>query len=248
MAILSEATNIKKLGQRNLWVLWGKSGCGKTHFIGTLPKPLLYIQIGDDGSNTIAEIEDAKDIDAIRAGSLERLKQIAEELKKDTKYASVAVDTFSMITNVWIDANAVQKKKKMTMQMWGDLKVETEELIKLYHDIAATHIVALSCHEANDTIEGMDDEVIPDFGPSTTKGSRIYLQGMANYGIHFTKINKTVTNKATGEEKEVVKYAAHLGPNPYYWTKLQISDSVKVPDVVISPSYSKIVDIIKGGK
>lgn len=244
MGILNEAVDIKKLGQRNLWVLWGKSGSGKTHFIATLPKPLLYIQIGDDGSNTIAEVDGIK---AIRAQTIDRLKQIGEELKADKTYASVAVDTFSMITNVWIDANATQKKKKMTMQMWGDLKIETEELIKIFHEVAVTHIVALSCHEANDTIEGMDDEIIPDFGPSTTKGSRIYLQGMANYGLHFTKLQKTTIDKETGEEKDVVKYATHLGPNPYYWTKFQINDTIKLPSTMINPSYSKITQLIQGG-
>lgn len=245
MGILSEAVDISKLGQRNLWVLWGKSGSGKTHFVSTLPKPLLYIQIGDDGSNTIADVEGIK---AIRAGTVDRLKQIGEELKSDKNYASVAVDTFSLITNVWIDANATQKKKKMTQQMWGDLKVATEELIKVFHEVAETHVVALTCHEANDTIEGMDDEVIPDFGPSVSKGARIYIQGMANYGIHFTKINKTIIDKATGEEKDVVRYAAHLGANPYYWTKFQIDDSIKIPKVMINPTYGKITNLIKGGK
>lgn len=243
MGILNEAVDISELGQRNLWVIWGKSGSGKTHFTATLPKPLLYIQIGDDGSNTIAHVNGIK---AIRANTLERLKKLGEELVKDSKYASVVVDTFSMITNVWIDANATQKKRKMTQQMWGDLKVETEELIKIFHSVAENHVVALCCHEANDTIEGMDDEIIPDFGPNTTKGARIYLQGMANYGIHMTKLQKTVTDKATGEEKDVVKYAAHIGANPYYWTKLQIPDNIKIPSVMINPSYDKITKLIEG--
>lgn len=243
MGILNEAVDIADLGQRNLWVLWGKSGSGKTHFIGTLPKPLLYVQIGDDGSNTIKGSENTK---AIHIETIDQLKQLGEELKKDKYYKSVAVDTFSMLVNVWVDANSTQKKKRMTQQMWGDLKIETESLIKLYHEVAATHIVALSCHEVTDTIEGMDDEVIPDFGPSVSKGSRIYLQGMANYGIHFTKLQKTAVNKDTGEEKEVVKYAAHLGANPYYWTKFQMSDTIKVPDTMINPSYSKIMKIIGG--
>lgn len=244
MGLLSEARDISELGQRNLWVAWGKSGTGKTHFGATFPKPMLYIQIGDDGTNTIAKVPGIK---AIRADSTDKLKKIGEELKTDTKYKSVFVDTFSMITNVWIDTNSVQKKKRMTQQMWGDLKIETEELIRIFHEVAETHMVILSCHEANDTIEGMDDEVIPDFGPSTSKGSRIYLQGMANYGIHFTKIKKNVIDKATGEEKEVVKYAAHLGPNPYYWTKFQIADNIKLPAVMINPSYDKIIEKI-GGK
>ena len=244
MAYLNEAVEISQLGQRNLWVLWGKSGSGKTHFCATLPKPLLYLQTGDDGSNTIAEVEGIK---AIKIDSIEKLKSIGQELLKDKTYKSVAVDTFSMITNMWIDANATQKKKKMTQQMWGDLKVETEELIKIFHQVAETHIVALSCHEATDTIEGMDDEVIPDFGPNVSKGSRIYLQGMANYGIHFTKIQKTMVDKESGEEKDVVKYAAHLGANPYYWTKFQINDTIKLPSTMVNPSYSKIIKLIKGG-
>lgn len=243
MGILSEAVDIQELGQRNLWVAWGKSGSGKTHFAATFPKPLLYLQIGDDGSNTISNVDGVK---AIRVNTLERLKKAAEELKTDKKYASVCVDTFSMITNVWIDANATQKKRKMTQQMWGDLKVETEELIKLFHEVAENHKVILCCHESNDTIEGMDDEVIPDFAPNTTKGARVYLQGMANYGIHFTKVNKTVTDKATGEEKDVVKYAAHLGANPYYWTKFQVDDSIKIPSMMVNPSYKKILKLIEG--
>lgn len=243
MGILNEAVDIVDLGQRNLWVVWGKSGTGKTHFLSTFPKPLLYVQIGDDGSNTIAEVEGIK---AIRGRTLERLKDIGKELIKDRKYKTVIIDTFSMITNIWIDQNVVQKNKRMTQQMWGDLKIETEELIKIFHEVAETHIVGLSCHESNDSLEGMDDEVIPDFRPNPTKGARTYLEGMANYGLHTTKVKKTVVNKKTGEEQEVVKYAAHLGANPYYWTKLQVSPDIKIPKLVINPTYDKIMSIING--
>lgn len=239
MGYLSQAVDISELGQRNLWVPWGKSGTGKTKFVSTLPKPMLYIRVGDDGSNTIANVEGIK---AIHAETLEQLKEIGKELLKDKKFASVAVDTFSMITNVWIDQNITQKKKKMTQQAWGDLKVETEELIKIFHEVASTHIVALTCHESNDTIEGMEDEIIPDFRPNTTKGARTYLEGMANYGIHMAKMKKTIVKD--GVEKEVVRYVGHLGANSYYWTKLQIDPDIKVPDAVVNPTYDKIMKII----
>lgn len=239
MGYLAQAVDIGELGHRNLWVPWGKSGTGKTKFVASLPKPLLYIRIGDDGSNTIANVDGIK---AIHAESLDQLKGIGEELKKDRKFASVAVDTFSMITNVWIDQNIIQKKKKMTQQAWGDLKVETEELIKIFHEVAATHIVALTCHESNDSIEGMEDEIIPDFRPNTTKGARTYLEGMANYGIHMAKMKKTVVKD--GVEKEVVRYIGQLGANSYYWTKLQIDPEIKVPDIIVNPTYDKIMKII----
>lgn len=241
MGYLAQAVDISELGHRNLWVPWGKSGTGKTKFVASLPKPLLYIRVGDDGSNTIANVDGIK---AIHAETLENLKEIGKELQKDKKFASVAVDTFSMITNVWIDQNITQKKKKMTQQAWGDLKVETEELIKIFHEVAATHIVALTCHESNDSIEGMEDEIIPDFRPNTTKGARTYLEGMANYGIHMAKMKKTVIKD--GVEKEVVRYVGHLGANSYYWTKLQIDPDIKVPEAVVNPTYDKIMKIING--
>lgn len=241
MGYLAQAVDISELGQRNLWVPWGKSGTGKTKFVASLPKPLLYIRVGDDGSNTIANVDGIK---AIHAETLEQLKDIGKELLNDKKFASVAVDTFSMITNVWIDQNITQKKKKMTQQAWGDLKVETEELIKIFHEVAATHIVALTCHESNDSIEGMEDEIIPDFRPNTTKGARTYLEGMANYGIHMAKMKKTVIKD--GVEKEVVRYVGHLGANSYYWTKLQIDPDIKVPEAIVNPTYDKIMKIIRG--
>lgn len=241
MSYLGRAVDISQLGQRNLWVVWGKSGTGKTKFIASLPKPLIYIRVGDDGSNTISNVDGIK---AIAVDSLEQLKEVGQELLNDRKFASVAVDTFSLITNVWIDKNIVQKKKKMTQQAWGDLKVETEELIKIFHEVAATHIVALTCHESNDTIEGMEDEIIPDFRPSVSKGARTYLEGMANYGIHLAKMKKTIVKD--GVEKDVVKYIGQLGANSYYWTKLQIDPGIKIPESVVNPTYDKLMRIITG--
>lgn len=245
MSILDNAVTIKELGQGNLHVVWGKSGSGKTHFGGTYPKPMLYLRLGDDGSNTIADIPGVK---AIQIDTIEELKEAATALVKDKKYKTVFVDTFSMLTNVWIDQYAVQKKKKMTQQMWGDLKIDTEELVKKFHSVARTHIVLLSLHETNDSIEGMEDEIIPDIRPNTTKGARTYLEGMANYGIHTTKLNKVITSKKTGEEKEIVKHAIHIGANPYYWTKLQVSADITIPKLIYDPTYDKLMNLVNGGE
>ena len=37
MEILNRAVDIQDLGQRNLWVLYGKSNSGKTYVASTLP-------------------------------------------------------------------------------------------------------------------------------------------------------------------------------------------------------------------
>lgn len=237
MGYLNGVKDISDLGQRKLVVLWGKSNTGKTEFGSTWPKPMLYVQVGDDGSNTI---RNKKDIKGIRADTIDKAKGILNELVKNkgAGYETVFVDTFSMLTNVWIDENAIQKKKKMTQQMWGDLKTETEEVIRLAYKLSLYTWVILSCHEAMDTIDGMEDEILPDARPNTTKGARVYLEGMANYGFHTTRLKKEIVED--GVEKEVIRYAAHIGPNPYYWTKLQTPKEVKVPSVIINPTFTKL--------
>ena len=243
MGRLDSAVDIQELGQRSLWVLYGKSNSGKTYVASTFPKPLLYLQIGDDGSNTIASVEGIK---AIPVTSVKDLKEIAKELLKDKQYKTVVVDTFSLLVNEWTEQNIISKGKRMTQQAWGDLKTEQEEVIKAMHRVAKKHIVVLTCHESIDAVEGMEDEISPDIRPSVSKGARTYLEGMANYGIHTTKITKEVVKG--NSVRDVVKYAADIGPNPYYWTKLQIDPSIKVPKRIINPTYSKFMEIIRPGE
>lgn len=242
MSYLDDVVDISEIGQRKLVVLWGKSNTGKTELGSTWPKPQLYIQVGDDGSNTISEksgIKSGKRIESV-ATLRDALKDLIKV--KGGGYKSVFIDTFSMLTNVWTDENAVKKKKKMTQQMWGDLKIETEEIIQYAHKLAAHTWVILSCHEAMDTVEGLEDEILPDARPSITRGARTYLEGMANYGFHTTRLEKVV-NADDGTEKTLARYALHVGPNPYYWTKLQIPKGIKVPSVIVNPSYSKLAKL-----
>lgn len=244
MGILDRAVNIAELGQHKLVTIYGKSGSGKTELGSTFPKPMLYISVGDDGSNTISH---KSGIDAYAVENLSQLKQILEERsqlasKNKLKYASVFVDTFSMVTNVWIDENAIKKNKKMTQQMWGDLKNETEELIRLAHQLAGYCWVILSCHEAGDSFEGMEDEILPDIHPSTTKGARTYLEGMSNYGLHTLIRKREII--VDGITDTVAVYTTQIGPNPYYWTKLQKPKDLKVPKHVKNLTYTKLMKLL----
>ena len=244
MSLISKAVSIKEMPKSSLWVIWGKSGSGKTHMLSTFPKPILYLQYGDDGTGTI---EDVDGIDVIVIEDQRHLEGLLEEARLDEKYATVAIDTFSLFVNEWIDENAVRKNKRVTQQMWGDLKTDTEKLIKMAKTLSRFKTVVLTCHESTDVIEGMEDEIMPDVRPSVSKGARTYLESMANFGIHTTVIEKEVT-KNDGTSDTVVKHAAHIAPNPYYWTKLQKPASVKVPKMVVNPTYDKIIKLMKGEK
>lgn len=243
MGYLEEAVPVNELGQRNLWVLYGRSGSGKTHLSSTFPKPLLYLSIGDDGSNTLSEVQN---INAIKVNNIIKLRTVMQEIKRDKIYKTIVFDTFGLVVNEWINENAVKKKKKMTQPMWGDLKTETEDLIRQCQQLAGERIIVLTCHEATDAFEGMEDEIAPDIRPNVNRGARTYLEGMANYGLHCTVITREVeTAESTTEE---IKHAVHLGSNPYYWVKTQKSANIVLPRLIINPSYNKIMRLMKGAK
>lgn len=231
---------ISELPEGKLVVTYGRSGSGKTWFGGTFPKPLLLLKVGDDGGNTIKKVDDVYVKEITTTG---QLKDTLKSLLKDEEFVTVFVDTFSLLVNEWKNENIISKKKKMTQQAWGDLATDTEECVRLAHKLSKKKWVVLSCHEVTDTVEGMEDELLPDVRCSVSKGVRSYLEGMANYGLHMVKIQKEVENKK-GETELKVRYAADIGPNPYYWTKIQADPSIKVPKRIINPTFDKLMSIV----
>lgn len=231
---------ISELPEGKLVVTYGRSGSGKTWFGGTFPKPLLLLKVGDDGGNTIKKVDDVYVKEITTTG---QLKDTLKSLLKDEEFVTVFVDTFSLLVNEWKNENIISKKKKMTQQAWGDLATDTEECVRLAHKLSKKKWVVLSCHEVTDTVEGMEDELLPDVRCSVSKGVRSYIEGMANYGLHMVKIQKEVENKK-GETELKVRYAADIGPNPYYWTKIQADPSIKVPKRIINPTFDKLMSIV----
>lgn len=244
MGILARKKPLNEANQHKFVVVYGKSNTGKTVFSSTFPKPLLYLSVGDEGSNPIANVEG---IDAIKIETAVELKQVLTELSeaKKQEYKSIVIDTFSLYVNVWTHDNIISKGKRMTQQDWGNLKTDTEEIIRLAHKLSDKMWVVLTCHEAADAFEGLENEITPDIRPNVSKGARTYLEGMANYGIHCTKLSKTV--EKNGVEKTLVKYGAHIGANEYYWTKVQVPPTINVPSIIINPSYEKLMEVL-GGK
>ena len=242
MGVLDRRKPINEVGKRKLVVIYGQSNTGKTVLSSTFPKPMLYISIGDEGSNPIADVEG---IDIVKLETALELKNVFDELlKTKTEYQSIVVDTFSLYVNVWTHDNIISKHKRMTQQDWGNLKTDTEEIIRLAHKVAADKWVILTCHEIADAFEGLEEEITPDIRPNVSKGVRTYLEGMTNLGIHTARLSKVV--EKDGKEKTLVKYAAHIGANEYYWTKVQVAPGTKIPSTIVNPSYDKLMEILGG--
>lgn len=243
MSVLDNAVPLEEVTTGRLWVIYGKSGAGKTAILRSFPKPMLYIQFGDDGLGTL---DGTAGITVIRPKDFAELKQLLVELRKDKKFKTIACDTFSLLVEEWIDENSTKKKKRMSQQMWGDLKTDASELIKEFKNLSKIgRDVVLTCHETKDIIEGLEDEIVPDIRPSLNKGARTYLEALANFGVHVAVIEKEVENE-DGTMSSTYVHGVHIAPNPFYWTKIQKSPDIKLPKFIPNFTYNKLMSRLSG--
>lgn len=246
MDIKNRIVPISEIQQRKLAVVYGKSGSGKTTLGATFPKPLLHVKIGDDGRASIADVPN---IFTISVNKIADLTEIIEYVDNSDEYKTVLYDTFSLIVEMWKSENILNRKKKtekveiprMSQQAWGDLMNVTNDFIRSFVRQSEDRWVVVTGHEVLETLPGLEEELLPDGRIAIGKGSRNYLEGMANLGLHTVKLNKEV-QLSDGTVETKVRYAAEIGPSAFYWTKTQTVKSVKIPRRIINPTYDKIME------
>ena len=222
----------------NFYVVYGKNHSGKTHFIGTFPN-LLVVSFKDQGLNTLKGIKGAKYI--IWDDTPEALIEFCQ-MYKDSPFETIAFDTLGVYQeHVIAMIKSTLKKKKMEIQMWGDLGDYFSNALMAMKELSMTKNVIVSFHEQPETIEGYENEITPNVSIAVY-GNVIKktLYGIANYVIHMFIYDYVDPSTM----KSSYYHAAHIGVNPYYWTKFQ--SEFPVPDIIFNPSYDVLMDIKKG--
>lgn len=249
--MIEQAKPLKDIPQNKLVVIYGKSSTGKTTLAATFPKPLLYVRIKDDGVNSISNVEG---VDIIEADTVNDIFLVSQEIIKATKYQTVLFDTFSFITEMWkeeqlsIKGSAKGNKlsvDRMSQPMWGDLQTVTNATINNLAKASKDKWVIVTGHQVVEVLEGLEDELTPDGRIAINKASRNHLEGLANIGLHTTRVKKE-TMAADGSTATKVKYAVDIGPNVTYWTKVQTTKDIKIPKRIINPTFDKIMEVING--
>lgn len=230
---------VKEFTGGNFWVIYGKNGSGKTHLIGTFPKPILFVCFKDKGLNTVKNIEDADYLEW--DGTPEDLINFCE-LYKDSPYKTIAFDTLGVYQEeVMAMIKTTLKKKKMEIQMWGDLGDYFSNCLRAIKELSKNREIVCSFHEQPETIEGYENEITPNVSVAVY-GNVIKrtLYGIANYVIHTFMYDYVDPNTL----KSTYYHACHVGVNPYYWTKFQTEN--KVPDIIFNPTYEEFIKIKEG--
>lgn len=242
--------------------LYGRSGSGKSTLAASYPKPILYLNIKDNGTDSIA---DEDDIDVVDINTSEELKDlilwcVKKASKNKLKYKSIVLDTMTQLQGILVKEKGEQKKLKpgkragdfgvFTMQDWGaiagDLKAVIMDIRNL--PVESVFIAQERVFNLGDEEDDGADQLMPEVGarlmPSVNSDLMASVSVVGNCFIRLKVTKKKVDGKQVKEIKK--QYCLRVGPNEVYTTKIRKPKGIEAPDYIVDPTFRKIRDVMKG--
>lgn len=260
------AKPVSEVKRKTTAALYGRSGTGKTTLASTWPKPILYINLLDDGDDSIKDVDG---IDVVDVSTSEELQDLILWLAKKANrgklvYKTVILDTMTQLQTILVNEMGVNKKlgggkgKKragdfgtLTKQDWGtiagDLKAVIMDIRAL--PVNSVFIAQERVFNAGDEEDDGIDQLAPEVGtklmPSVNKDLCASVNIIGNTFIRI-KVTKKKNEKGKTEKEIRKQFCLRLGPNEVYTTKIRKPKGIEAPDFIVDPTFRKIMDIVKG--
>jgi phage nucleotide-binding protein len=250
---------VKKIKRPRSWAIYGRSGSGKTTFAASFPKPILLLDVRDQGTDSIMDEEqlDVKDIE-----SLDDLEDVYYYLKEKPKaYKTIVIDTITQMQQIFMEE--VSKKKRnsgrvgdwgsMTRREFGDVAALMKEWINNYRNLTALGMeIIFIAQERTSTQEeeNPDNMLVPEVGPQVFPSVATVLNANVSIiGNTFIRIKHNKTKK-NGQivEKKLTQYCLRIGPNPIYTTKIRKPKNVTAPGFIENATYMDVIEVINNGE
>lgn len=224
--------------------LYGRSGTGKTTLSSTFPKPMLLLDIREQGTDSVADIDG---IDVLEVKAFDDIEMAYFMLEAgDHGYKTVVLDTLSMAQGMLVEEVMDEHKvETMSQRLWGEISGRLNPLIIGYRDLPM-HVVFIAHDRARAGGEEGSDELEPEVGPSVIPSVARTLNGAVKI-IGNTYIAEKVITKGAQISTEY-EYRLRIGPHPYYTTKFRAPRSFEVPEYLANPTFSKLLKLMKGEK
>jgi len=244
--IVDKITPVQDLGTIVTMVTYGRSGTGKTTFTSTWPKPILLLDVKDEGTDSIRDIEG---VGVLSIETWDDFEKAYWFLKSgEHHFKSVAIDTVSQLQQKLLQQILDDEGKSFaTQQIWGQVSGKLKTWIMDFRDLADDNLninfIAQDRLNSTDTEED-EEQIDPEVGPQLMPSVASMLNAAVKV-IGNTYIAEVAKRTSKGINREA-EYRMRLGPHPYYITKIRKPKKAKCPDYITDPSFDKIIEIMKG--
>ncbi|MGE0366910.1 MAG: AAA family ATPase [Phycisphaerales bacterium] len=239
------------------FVIYGRSGTGKTTLGCSFPGDILLLDIRDEGTDSVA------DVDGLMVSEIESFEDAWDMyfwlLDHPKRYKTIILDTVSQLQSMAVQEYSEKNKKKgkrnagdwgtLSQRDWGDIAGQMKELLIAYRDLSkkGMNVVFIAQDRAFnfDDDEG-DSELVPEIGPALSPAVAKTLNAAVNViGNTFIR-TKTITKEVKGKKKKIerIEYCLRIGPNPLYVTKVRKPKSVEVSSFISNPTYDDLLEVI----
>ena len=250
--ILDKASPVEDVQTHMCALFYGRSGTGKTTLAGTFPKPLLLLDVGEKGTDSLSDV---KGIDVLHITDWAQYEEVYWELKGKSKYKTVVIDALHSLQGLALTEIKAQAGKKPLAQTsqkdFGNASNLMSQWVSNYRDLIGDpgmEVVFLAHDRINEVETEDDTEAIdPEVGPRVMPSVASAITGAVNVIGHSYIAEIVKKPKKAGEKKQKeVEYRLRIGPHGYYHTKIRKPKKIVLPEFITDPSYEKLLTIVKG--
>ena len=263
---VSVLDRIRPLTERKLGLkfsLYGEPKVGKTRFACTFPKPLLIVGF-EDGTESVVGTQG---IDFVQLEHTDEFDVLLDHKIRPGNYATVVVDNATRMRDQKL-AEIAGFKEAPAQKGFGmysrDHYRDTSSALKLMLsrllDISNksqmnTVIIAQEANLVREDDDKGGDLIKPVIASAVGKSLADFINAECDYIGQCCKReevrqvettvgkNKITINQPTGK----VRYYLRVGPHAVYYTGFrQHIGTPELPDFVLDPDYTKIVELIRG--
>lgn len=247
---------ISEAEHNKLTVILGKPGSAKTTAAGTYPKPILYVQVGDDGGAEVLKNYDDADIKIFDLATMikepghlgKKLMILLKDLEEDLgPYKTVVIDAYSSIEEDVVSFLEKSKGKALSLQergsIGGFMLTLRDKVVALSRKGNAEYVLIshVKTKQSTDTTTG---EEIKQLIPKMTENNGNNLLERASNVMYA--VRRTVIDE---DGKPGVKFLMYIGAHPNIDTKIRTAGkSVAVGTYIEEFTYDKLVNIINGSE
>lgn len=227
---------------------YGDQKTGKTVFACTFPKPVLILDVQEEGTDSVIDVEDVHVLPIESTRDVEDLYWTLEGAKQARKYKSIIIDQMTGLQAMVIREMKERKNQRpddvFSQRSYGQLGGWMQQWILNYRNLIKDgyHVCFLSHQKRIEPQEEDDDRLAPEITTALTGSITNFLLGSVSViGNQF--IREHYDRKAKETE---MQYCMRLVSGYYRCGIRRPVSAGPVPEFIVNPTFDKIMKLSKG--